>query len=190
MAKTPDRRTVRTKEFLRQALMELIAERGYERLSVQDIIDRANIGRSTFYTHFHDKEDLLVSGFNNLGASTLLEFAPDEKRPTFITMVPLLEHGAGQYHLFKMMTGGSGMDAIMRKLQKQLARNLDETIHSLIGDGSRPDVPVNVMAHLLASSFLSLMKWWLENGMPHSPAETDAMFQKMIMPGFWQQLGR
>ena len=94
MAKKRDRRTERTKDALRQALIELISERGYERLSVQDIIDRANIGRSTFYTHFQDKEDLLLSGFNNLGTSTLLEFASEEKRPVFITMVPLLEHGA------------------------------------------------------------------------------------------------
>ena len=190
MDKKPDRRTIRTRDALQHALMHLIAERGYERLSVQDIIDRANVGRSTFYTHFHDKEDLLVSGFNNLGDSTLLDFSPLENRPQFITMIPLLEHGAEQYRLFKMLTGGSGMDAIMRKLQKQLAHNLEGTIEKLIGDGQQPGVPVRVMAHMLANSFLSLMKWWLENEMPHSPADTDAMFQEMVMPGFWKQLGR
>lgn len=190
MAKKPDRRTARTKDFLRQALIELIAERGYERLSVQDIIDRANVGRSTFYTHFQDKEDLMLSGFQNLGDSVLVEFDPAENRPKLMTMIPLLEHGAEQYHLFKMMAGSSGLDAIMRQLQKQLAGNLEMTIQDLVQDGSRPDVPISIMAHMLASSFLSLMKWWLENGMPHSPAETDAMFQQLVMPGFWQQLGR
>src|SRR5262245_35977421 len=61
MAKAPDRRVQRTQRLLQDALISLIEERGYEDLSVQDIIDRANVGRATFYAHFDNKEDLLVS---------------------------------------------------------------------------------------------------------------------------------
>lgn len=190
MAKKPDRRTQRTREALQHGLMELIAEKGYDKISVQDIINRANIGRSTFYTHFLDKEDLLVSGFNNLGDSVLLEFSPDGKRPTFITLIPLLEHAGEQYHLYKMMTGGSGVDAIMRKLHQQLSAALKVTISDLVDDQSLLEVPIEVMAHMLTSSLLSLLRWFLENGMPLPPAEIDSIFQKMVMPGFWEQLGR
>src|SRR5690242_18084253 len=69
MAKKPvDRRVERTRQSLQNALSELILEKGYEHVTVQDVIDRANVGRSTFYAHFEDKEQLLLSGFEPLRA--------------------------------------------------------------------------------------------------------------------------
>src|SRR5262245_63624677 len=67
--KAVDRRVQRTQQLLRSALMGLIQEKGFEALSVQDIIDRANVGRATFYAHFDSKEDLLASGIEELSAS-------------------------------------------------------------------------------------------------------------------------
>src|SRR5215475_3738876 len=64
--KKEDRRVQRTQQLLRVALIELIIEKGYEEVTVQDIIDRANVGRSTFYSHFMDKQQLLLSGFEQL----------------------------------------------------------------------------------------------------------------------------
>src|SRR5918995_3982708 len=64
-----DRRIERTQQLLRGALRSLIQEKGFETLTVQDIIDRANVGRATFYSHFDNKDDLLVSGFEDLRAS-------------------------------------------------------------------------------------------------------------------------
>src|SRR5216683_2086669 len=69
MTKKADRRVQRTQGLLREALISLIQEKGFEPLSVQEIIDRANVGRATFYAHFDNKEDLLVSGFDRLRAS-------------------------------------------------------------------------------------------------------------------------
>ena len=64
-----DRRVQRTHQLLRGALVALIQEKGFEALTVQDIIDRANVGRATFYAHFDNKEDLLVSGLEEFRAS-------------------------------------------------------------------------------------------------------------------------
>src|SRR5690242_13310 len=64
--KAPDRRIQRTRQLLLDSLIQLILEKGYESITVQDIIDRANVGRSTFYSHFQDKEDLLLSGFESM----------------------------------------------------------------------------------------------------------------------------
>src|SRR6266566_58483 len=63
---TMDRRVQRTQDVLHQALISLMVEKGYEVITVQDIIDRANVGRSTFYTHYVGKQDLLRRGLKNL----------------------------------------------------------------------------------------------------------------------------
>jgi AcrR family transcriptional regulator len=68
VARKKDRRVQRTNQLLRAALVSLIQEKGYENITVQNIIDRANVGRATFYAHFENKEDLLVSGFEDLRA--------------------------------------------------------------------------------------------------------------------------
>ena len=63
--KPPDRRVQRTRRLLHKALMTEVLDKKYESITVQEILDRADVGRSTFYTHFHDKDELLVSGFEN-----------------------------------------------------------------------------------------------------------------------------
>ena len=60
--KMEDRRVQRTRALLLSALLDLIVEQGYEEITVQDIVDRANVGRSTFYAHFLDKRELLLTG--------------------------------------------------------------------------------------------------------------------------------
>ena len=66
MKKTPDRRVQRTRRLLHKALMSCILEKKYESITVQEILNRADVGRSTFYVHFRDKDELLVSGFGEL----------------------------------------------------------------------------------------------------------------------------
>src|SRR5215471_7724311 len=66
-----DRRIQRTRDVLHQALISLMIEKGYEVITVQDIIDRANVGRSTFYAHYVGKQDLLLSGLKNLSKNLL-----------------------------------------------------------------------------------------------------------------------
>ncbi|MEJ2354006.1 MAG: TetR/AcrR family transcriptional regulator, partial [Anaerolineales bacterium] len=61
-----DRRVQRTRQLLNDALMSLIVEKGYDSITVQNIIDRANLGRSTFYAHYQDKDDLLLSGIEDV----------------------------------------------------------------------------------------------------------------------------
>ena len=70
---TTDRRVRRTRQLLRDALMELTLERGYDRITVQDILDRADIGRSTFYSHYRDKDDLMVSEFEALHPAWIVQ---------------------------------------------------------------------------------------------------------------------
>ena len=80
-AKAEDRRIQRTRALLLSALLDLIVERGYEELTVQDIVDRANVGRSTFYKHFLDKRALLLSGVDGLQGLLTQQRTAQDSRP-------------------------------------------------------------------------------------------------------------
>src|SRR5882724_11296655 len=112
----PDRRVRRTRNVLRQSLIALILEKGYEQITVQDILDHADVGRSTFYTHYQGKDDLLLSGFDELREAFAREAAarPDEiLRPT----LALFEHVNGHSPLYQAMVGRRGHDLAMRSIR-------------------------------------------------------------------------
>ena len=78
--KKEDRRVGRTRRLMHEALMALIVEKGYETVTVQDILDRADVGRSTFYAHYRDKDELLLSSFEHLRTLLASRFAIHSSR--------------------------------------------------------------------------------------------------------------
>ena len=73
-----DRRVLRTRQSIRNALVELMLEKPYEKITIQAIIDRANVGRATFYNHYQDKDDLLLRGVAELVRSQKAEDSGQE----------------------------------------------------------------------------------------------------------------
>src|SRR5215510_4017956 len=119
-AKT-DRRVRRTRELLQRALLSLIQERGYDRITVQDIIDRADIGRSTFYAHYRDKDDLLLSGFEDIRSALAAERAAAEQAAgTSEFLQPLLtvfRHVEAHRHFWQPLVRKGGADVVVRILR-------------------------------------------------------------------------
>src|SRR5687767_2197406 len=74
----PDRRVRRTRRTLQEALTTLILDKSYERITIQDVLDRADVGRSTFYAHFRDKDDLLMACFDGVREELQREFAAEQ----------------------------------------------------------------------------------------------------------------
>ena len=187
-----DRRVQRTRQLLNEALMSLIAEKGYESITVQNIIDHANLGRSTFYSHYQDKEDLLLSSIDNVVRNLIsgLEHSPmeDGEHHTLLSTVPLFRHARVQDTLHKKMVGGRGIDILIKEIQKHLCRHFLAKIKLLLPEGQTPSVPTPVTANYLAGALLTLLTWWLDNDMPHSPERMDEMFQQLVMPGVWVAL--
>src|SRR5213083_3494878 len=104
-AKPPDRRVQRTRKLLQDALVSLMIEKGYEATTVQDIIDRANVGRATFYAHFADKETLLVSRLEDLRAM----LAQQHQRARGLGFsLPMLEHARDHLPLYAAIVGRGG----------------------------------------------------------------------------------
>ena len=191
-----DRRVQRTRQLLNDALVSLIVEKGYNSITVQDIIDRANLGRSTFYAHYQDKEDLLLSGLEDLVHSLIwgVENSPMEdegngERPLILSALPIFRHVQEQYDLHKALVGGRGVDVIIKAFQNNLSGRIQEQIELLLPDGQTPSAPPPVMANYLAGTLLTLLIWWLDNNMPYPPERMDEMFQALAMPGVWASLG-
>lgn len=182
--KSPDRRIQRTRQLLQDALIAVILEKGYEAATVQDVIDRANVGRSTFYAHFQDKESLLLSGFEHLRAEFekhLLNAAATSASPWELSL-SLLQHAEGQRQLYKALAGKQGGNVVITYIQKYLAAYLSEHLKQQLKKRKNP-FPYEILSHYLASSFISLLTWWLDTDSPYSAAQMNEFYRQLVEPG-------
>lgn len=175
-----DRRSQRTRQLISDAFVELLLEKGYEAMSIRDVIERANVGRSTFYSHFKDKEELFVSQLDRL-LEALSRHLPQEhvEQNPFFPSLGLFQHIQEQQKLFRALSWTSGVDILTKHLQKSMSEKIEEKLKS---SGQAYEIPVPVMANFLAGSFLTLVKWWLDNKMVYSPEEMDAMYRSLALP--------
>jgi AcrR family transcriptional regulator len=175
-----DRRVRRTRRLLREALIALIVERGYEKVTVQDVLDRADVGRSTFYAHYRDKDQLFGACFDDLRAGLERDLAamaggpPDDPtRPVGV----LFEHAARNRQVYQAICGRSGETAGTRHLHRLI---LDELRAHLTPAGLR--LPVEVVVEYLAGALLGVLVWWVRQGFPGSAAEIARACQSMATP--------
>ena len=178
-----DRRSRRTRHLLSAAFVELLREKGYNAITVSDIIERANVGRSTFYAHYHDKDDLFV-GELDLVIAVLGKGIPGQDDMPFFPSLGLFRHVGEQYELYKALVWTPGIDLLIRHLQKSLSQKVEQ---GLAKSGRKLDLPLPVAANFITGTFLTLLKWWLENKMIYSAEQMDQMFKDLILPGIESQ---
>lgn len=174
-----DRRSQRTRRLLSAALVELIREKDYSAITVGDIIERANVGRSTFYSHYRDKDDLFVGELDRV-IEVLSSRIPDQESLPFFPSPGLFRHVEDQYELYKALVWTPGIDLLIKHLQKSLSDRIEQGLQKNAKD---IDLPLPILASFIAGSFLTLLKWWLENKMIYSPEEMDAIFMRLALAG-------
>ncbi len=188
-AKAQDRRVQRTRKLLRDALMELMLEKGYDAVTVQDIIDRANVGRSTFYAHFIDKQQLLLSGMEQLRQSLAQEprvapAAPGRPGASLLSFsLPMFQHAQSNYRLYQALVVKGGSIMVEQFAQPMLTGLVHDELAALAPPGAPLPIPLDVVVLYTVSAFLALLKWWLDHKMPCSAEEVDQMFRALTMPG-------
>lgn len=181
---------------MHEALMSLIVEKGYEAVTVQDILDRADVGRSTFYAHYRDKDELLLSGVEHLRSlfeqqQQALRAAKDgEGGLEFNMILELFRHTAEHHKLYKAFAGKQSGAMILKYVYRYLYDMLIVPHKALAKNRKAPPVSIEVTTHWIVTSLLSLVIWWLDNNMPYSAEEMDEMFRKLTMPGIAAALGR
>lgn len=190
-AKAEDRRVQRTRKLLQDALTALIVEQGYEAVTVQDIIDRANVGRSTFYDHFLDKQALLLSGFEEL--RTFLA----QQRPAVTPAgklrlgfsLPMFEHACSYRPVYRAMIGKQS-GAVVRKQIQQLLTDLVQAELAILAPSTATPVAIEIVVQYTVSAFMGLLAWCADHDTPATAAEIDAIFQRLTIPGVLAGLGR
>mgnify|MGYP006283903899 CR=1 FL=1 len=184
MARRLDRRVQRTRKLLRESLMALILEEGYDPISIQDITDKANLGRATFYLHFKDKDELLLDVMDQLMAD-FLDQVPQVSEAQWRledskAIAKLFDFAADHYDLYRILIFGSGGITASRQLHQTVAENIKTCIQKDIEDrGADPAMPPEFIANHFAGSLLSTIYWWLDNDLPYSVEEMAIMFQKI-----------
>jgi hypothetical protein len=182
-----DRRTRRTRQRLRDAFVALLKEKRYEDISVQDIIERADVACSTFYVHYVDKEDLLVGKWgvfsSNLGVHAgVLGHAENEGRFLLSTQ-GWFHHIQAQGDLLKIIAKDPAMDLAMKTLHGILLEDMQTRIQSHLPENENASMPPSLAVDYLAGSLMTLLKWWMQQGMSYPPEQMDKIFQQLVMPG-------
>src|SRR5215472_13070850 len=129
--RTKDRRIQKTEELLHRALASLIREKDYDSIVVKEILDRANVGRSTFYMHFRDKDDLLVSsiqGMIHAAPSTALPRSGKRYEGIVAFSLPIFEHIHQHRHGAQAKIGARGRAVVHEHLREVLARSIRDEI--------------------------------------------------------------
>lgn len=169
---------LRTKDRLQRALMSLIGEKGYDKITVRDLIDRADVGRSTFYAHYETKDDLLLAGLEHLTRDIELHLADDPGAvDTILPSLGIFRHVAANHGLFREMLGSRGIDLVQRAALDLLTAMARSKIDGTAGKPS--EVPADTRAAFAAGSLMAFLGWWLDNDMPHSPEEMAGMYRQM-----------
>ena len=182
-----DRRIQKTKALLHEALFSLIVEKNYESIVVNDILDRANVGRSTFYSHFSDKDELLVSGMHDMLRSVhpsgLLPSAKPHEQTIWFSL-PIFEHIDEHRRASVASIGPRGRAIIHEHLQKVLAELIADGVTKRLQSRRKTAarIPPDVVVQYIASTFILVMNWWLEKKSPLAPKEINELFRALILP--------
>lgn len=185
--RTKDRRVQRTRKLLQEALTEMMIEKGYEAATVQDIIDRANVGRATFYAHFADKQTLLSSSLEDLRAHLVerqqealgATGGPDVRGLGF--SLAMLEHAQGHLPLWKAIVGRESGALVMQRLHRTIVELAGIDLDALGFKGT--PTQRELAAQFVAGAFMGVLRWWLDGDAELPPSEVDIIVRRLVMQG-------
>ena len=174
-----DRRIVRTRTALYDALVALIRERSYSAIRVEDILVRANVGRSTFYAHFKSKDDLLDRSLERLSAEIVESIASIDNPGLADVSRTLFRHVAGHRDIDASLSGTPGREVVLQAI----AGNLAQVVRGLLPATTRPQLPRDLAVMHIASTFGTVLSWWFDRNPTLPWEEAEALFRKLLLQG-------
>src|SRR5216684_2154220 len=180
----PDQRIRRTCERLGGALVTLIQERPIDDVTVQDVLDRAAVGRSTFYLHFRDKNDLLFSQLEKFleMMSTALSIRKEESRRV-VPVAELFAHIGTQKKVYRALADSGRLNDFFDLAQGYFSRGIEQRLRESKRLPKLPQRELAARAFAAAGSLLSLLRWWLDRGAKEPPGDMDKLFHRIVWNG-------
>ena len=202
-----DRRILRTRQALRGALLELVKEKSFESISVEEITERANLGRATFYLHYKDKEDLLLEEFREIARNRVqvlseipvliwksnqgqIELVNDQD--PVMPLLLIFQHASQNADLYRILLRGESSKRIVGQIREIIVESINEIIRTRKQTPSPampPEVPVEMLAAYFSGALIGTLNWWLEQSEPMSPEDMARNFQHLFFPGVMQVMG-
>ena len=190
-----DRRVRRTRRALQKSLVDLILEKGYDAVTIEEITDRADLGRTTFYLHYKDKEELLMHAIDTIcedfiethssllaqidspeNALKQLRYNLDERILYYI-----FDHARENANLYKVMLRGEGGARATRRFANVIQ---DETVKRLKQiKGLEIKVPIEIFAVYFSGTIMEMVTWWLEENQPYPIEEMVTYCQQVFIYG-------
>lgn len=185
---------VRTRERLQQALLALMGERGYEGITVQEIVDRAKVGRTTFYLHYHSKDELFLACHEAIVSQFQVGPQPARTRDELLASEPPPGLAAAYRHLAEARTllmpilRGKDGTAILRQLRERSAQDIEASLRMAFREAVEA-VPWSVLANYLAGAQVALLQWWLEKRPALTPEVLAQTFHRLQRAAICEAVG-
>ncbi len=190
-----DRRVRRTRKALQEALIGLILEKGFDSVTIEEITDRADLGRTTFYLHFEDKEDLLMQAIDSISEdfieqhSAVLEKTTNPKSTLSKLRLNvderiiyhIFDHARGNADLYKVMLRGEGSgkasERFLNIIKNEVLKRL-KNIREL-----EMKVPLDVFSIYFSGTLVALVTWWLEEDQPYTIEDMVQYYLQLLLFG-------
>jgi AcrR family transcriptional regulator len=179
-----DARVKRTRAQLGNAFLDLIMEKPINDVTVQDVLDRSGVGRSTFYLHYRDKDDLLLSQLEMFCEmmSNALSLKKD-KSWRVMPVAELFEHIGNQNKLYRVLSDSGHLNDFFDLAEGHFARGIERRLAESGRLNHLPRRELAARSAALSGSLLSLLRWWLDRGEKETPAEMDKLFHQQVWSG-------
>jgi AcrR family transcriptional regulator len=179
-----DARVRRTRDALGDALVALMQEKPFDTITVQEVLDRAHVSRSTFYSHYSDKDDLLMSDAEEFFEALSMALSEHgDKSDRVFPVKEFFHHLADVQPFFKALVKSGRFQENMELARGHFARGIERRLSELPRGKSIPANERSAIAFTHAGALLSLLTWWLDRGMRESPEQMDDLFHRMVWNG-------
>ncbi|GHO57072.1 TetR/AcrR family transcriptional regulator [Ktedonobacter robiniae] len=174
---TQDRRVKRTQQLLVKALIALTLEREYDKITIRDITERAEVGYATFFRHYPDKDALLRDVLDAV-LNELMTRLPDLSAHSDAAIVgTLLFHYVEEHEeVIRVLLRQSSSSLV----QEAIAQSVQNILRQRTARPESP-VPLEIAAYHIVTSSISLIQWWLQQGRPYSPERMGIIYRELII---------
>ena len=186
----PDRRVNRTRRQLREALTALILEKGFDVITIEDITERADLGRTTFYLHYHGKEDLLLESIGTTAqelydqVTTLFDVGLPRTPQMGLSAIALIfQHAAQNSTLYRIILQGGAASRVQHFILDFLSEAAKPYFEQTYLVENQAVIPIEVLANYFSAALIGFLTWWLEADMPYPADHAAGYFEAMFFSG-------